>query len=160
MSKRDKLDSRKFAIVGIIAAAAVIGLVVVFSSTLFGVESGSDSSPPEAGEQALSPPLVPTAISVDPPEALPGDTVVVHGDGFSSEEQVQVDLNNIAVETDPQDVVTDGEGQFSVQVQLPEEDEGEYNITARDESGNAASTVIILTSEPSQDDTSPPAGLL
>jgi hypothetical protein len=159
MAKREKLDSRRYVVIGIIAAVAVAGIVIAFSSTLFNVETGTDDSQPDAGEQALSPPLVPTAISVDPQEALPGDTIMVQGNGFSSGEQVEVALNNIAVETAPQNVVTDNSGQFAVEISLPQQEEGEYNVTARDESGNTASTVIILTSEPSQDDTSPPVGL-
>lgn len=159
MTKREKLDSRRYVIVGIIAAVAVAGIFIAFSSGLFTVETGTDSSQSEAEDQALSPPLVPTAISIDPQEALPGETIMVQGNGFGSGEQIDVALNNIAVETAPSDVVTDNSGQFVAEMSLPRGEEGEYNITARDESGNSASTVLIMTSEPSQDDTSPPAGL-
>ncbi len=93
--------------------------------------------------------VIPTAVVVDPRTSTPGSTVAVHGDGFDPEERVTLFFNNTTIETTPQNLITDESGQFDAEITIPPEVEsGEHTIAAEDESGNTASMLIDIESQP------------
>ena len=88
--------------------------------------------------QPTIPDQPPTAtISVTRTAGQIGD-VTISGDGFNPDERITIDVNDEELQVE-QDVVTDNVGQFSADVVLPESD-GQYLITATDESNKSAST--------------------
>lgn len=70
--------------------------------------------------------------------------VTIAGDGFTPNEQISIFIDQTAVETEQQIIMTDDTGAFSANVALPDEvdDDQEVTVTVTDESGKAASDII------------------
>ena len=81
------------------------------------------------------------ALSVNPTTAPPGDTVTVSGTGFG--DRLEVDITLCGVDF-PAAADTGRDGSFSAQLEVPEVDEGIYDIDAEDEDGNDASVQFTV----------------
>ena len=156
MTKSDKRDLGKFAAIGVIALAVIVGGVMAVSFYLEPQDDiGADTNDLPAGpqpafeelEERAPGELIPTAIAVDPQILSAGSRAMVIGDGFGPEEEVTITIGDRTIETTPRRVATDSTGQFEVEIAIPEEERGEHAIAAEDESGNTASMLITITAE-------------
>jgi len=72
------------------------------------------------------------AISFTPTQAPPGDNVTVSGTGFAGNADVDVVLGTLPVATDR----TDSDGSFSISFEVPDVEEGTYDLVVEDDEGN------------------------
>ncbi|MBE9512500.1 MAG: IPT/TIG domain-containing protein [Chloroflexi bacterium] len=73
-------------------------------------------------------------ITISPTQAPPGDTATVTGTGYGKKVDVDITLDGDVVATK----TTDSDGGFTVSFEVPEVDEGDYEVTAEDEDNNDA----------------------
>jgi hypothetical protein len=97
--------------------------------------TGQDGSEAEATFE------IEPALAVNPSTAPPGDTVTVSGTGFG--DRLEVDITLCSVDF-PAAADTSRDGSFSVQLEVPEVDEGIYDINAEDEDRNDASVKFTV----------------
>jgi hypothetical protein len=173
MRNNDRGSFKKYAIIGAIAVVAVAGILLAIGFARApppsnfmqdeGAPAGSVGTGPTEGAGQDSPgPLdgggvpdpnpepipdvTPSAsISVGPNPAPAGSKVEVEGSGFGENERITLSLNNMVLETEPEEVVTDATGAFSASTTLPEGQQGERNITASDQSNKAATIAVDIT---------------
>jgi len=78
-------------------------------------------------------------MTVSPYAASPSGTVTIAGTGFGNRVEVDIILGHFGFVTD-----TNHNGSFSYQIEVPELDEGIYQIDAEDEDGNDANVELIV----------------
>lgn len=149
--------SRKYAIIAAVAVAAVAGIIMAASLAMpqqVVLDTGQNKKPsgggnvtlPNSGfndlaKQAPSQ-VIPTSISVVPTALPAGSQATIQGNGFSPGHEVAVSVNNNHVKTAPQQVVADTSGTFSANMTLPQIQSGERVVTAKDDSGRAATITV------------------
>ena len=127
---------RRFALVIGVGAAVAAMAIVLAVTYVVGPE----------GELAFDA-LVPAGIIVQPLGPSAGSPALVRGSGFSPGDEITFYFNEeeMRSETTPEIVTADNFGEFNAEIILPSELERVDNIvTAIDESGNSAQTVIRL----------------
>lgn len=157
----------KYVIIGAIGAVALVGILIVLSYTRQAPQTlqdnlntapsgategaGQDSPGPGDGGGTTDPnpepipDVTPSAsISAAPNPAAPGSKINVEGSGFDGGQKITLAISGNAVETDPGEVMADEAGNFSAEFNLPEDQEGELEVTATDASGNMASITLAV----------------
>ncbi len=159
----------KYVIIGAIGAVALVGVLIALSYTrqpppqtmqdnLNTAPSGDategagkDNPGPTDGGGVPDtnpnpvPDATPTAaISASPNPAVPGSKINVEGSGFDGDQRITLAIGGNAIETEPEEVMTDDAGNLSAEFTLPEGQEGELEVTATDASGNMASTILTV----------------
>ena len=77
-------------------------------------------------------------IALDPDEGAVGTGVEITGEGFAAEEEITVEYAGDEVDIESGDEETDGDGEFSCTIIIPESTKGEHTVTVTDESGGEA----------------------
>ncbi|OFI38287.1 hypothetical protein BIU82_18350 [Arthrobacter sp. SW1] len=109
----------------------------------------------DAGVVGAPAPTEPT-VTVDPSTVHAGDDTQVTGQGFAPNSPVEVQLVDPAGNPvgDPVAVTTDGEGNFTTPLTVPEGSApGEYSVEAVDGEGGEDSTTLAVTPEDGEDPT-------
>ncbi len=106
-------------------------------------EGGEDTAPLTVTEAVSAP-----AVTVDPTAVAPGEDTQVTGEGFAPNSPATVQL----VDADgnpvgePVEVITDGEGNFTTPLTVPEGTEpGDYAVVVTDDQGGEATTPLTVT---------------
>ena len=79
-------------------------------------------------------------IEVDPEVATVGSEVMISGQGLRPEQRIAIEYDGKGLDIEGGDTRTDGNGQFTCSIVIPEYPNGTYTITAIDESGNRPET--------------------
>lgn len=167
MAKEGPRSISKYVIIGAIGAVALVGVLIALSYTRLPPQTMQDNlntAPSGATEGAGKdnpgptdgggvpdtdpnpvPDATPTAaISAGPNPAAPGSKINVEGSGFDGGQRITLAISGNAIETEPEEIMTDEAGNLSAEFTLPEGQEGELEVTATDASGNMASTILTV----------------
>jgi len=100
----------------------------------------------DEGSKAEATFTVEPEITVDPTSGAPGDTISVTGTGFGGDYYIDILLNVLVVsdETDK----TDEDGSFATSFEVPDMDEGSYNLRVDDKHGHSAETDFTIYTAP------------
>ena len=84
-----------------------------------------------------------TSMTVSPRSGIKNDQVTIKGYGFGDEVDVDtIEFGGSSLATNPSVPVTDGVGSWEATFNVPDETDGDYDITAEDEVGNTALVVF------------------
>jgi len=95
----------------------------------------------DEGSEAEATFTVEPEVAVSPLKAPPGDPVTISGTGFGYKADVDITLCNVEFKNATD---TDSDGSFSVQLDVPDVDEGIWDIDAEDEDGNDATVKFTV----------------
>jgi hypothetical protein len=88
---------------------------------------------------------VDTSMTVSPRSGIKNDQITIRGYGFGDEVNVDpIEFGGSSLATNPSVPVTDGVGSWEATFNVPDEADGDYDITAEDQDGNTASVVFKL----------------
>ncbi len=86
-------------------------------------------------------------IEVVPETAAVGSGVTISGQGLRPDQSITIEYDGKQVNIESGDAKTDGDGQFTCAIVIPECPNGSYTVTAIDESGNRPETEVSIKPE-------------
>jgi len=88
-------------------------------------------------------------VVLEPPQVSPGQVVVVRGEDLGADDELRLALIGAAERTELATVTSDGQGHFTVAVQIsPDAPAGNYAIEAADSAGLSLSTPMSISGTP------------
>lgn len=108
---------------------------MVWADTRLGEFGGPNQQIGFARQTQIAPP----ELFLNPSQGVAGRDVTIQGFGFQPQSNIAIDVGGVAITN----LRSDEDGEFTTSIYMPVTGEGPRNVTAYDETGNAASTAFF-----------------